>query len=184
MYIRTAVVEYEIISEEVNMAKFDPSRITHVQNADPSDVSTLDGLMKALYESISFVSGNQPDFTRFRTLFRPQALIVPPKPEKASSAEVIDVEIYIKNSVEKIVLSGMERKGNVFNEIARRTLSFGNIVHIFSTFESKTKREDATPIERGVYSIQIIRASHRWWIVSLMWEVERPDLPLPRAYLI
>ncbi|MBI4810087.1 MAG: hypothetical protein HY800_01305 [Ignavibacteriales bacterium] len=166
------------------MAKQDQGKMMHEENAEPSDVSTIDGLIKALYESVTFVSGRQPDFTRFRSLFRPRALVIPHRTDKTAGVEVVDVELYVKNSVEKIVLTGMERKGNVITEIARRTLSFGNIVHVFSTFESKTKRDDPAPIERGIYSIQILRASHRWWIVSLMWEMERPDLPLPRAYLI
>lgn len=153
-------------------------------NADPSDVSALDGIIKAFYESISFSSGSQPNFRRFRTLFHPQGMLVPPKVDKMIPVNVMDIELYIKNSVEDIVLTGMERKGTIVREIARRTITFGNVTHIFSTFETKSKPDDLKSQQRGVYSIQIVKENSRWWIVSLVWETERQDMPLPKAYLI
>jgi hypothetical protein len=151
---------------------------------DINDVSTLDGLLKALYESLSFATGSQPDFDRFKTLFRSQALLVPPKVDKASPLQQIDADLYAKKLTEHIVLDGMERKGQHITEIARRTLTFGMMVQIFSSFELRIKSNDPKPLQRGIYSLQLMREQHRWWIVSLMWEFERSDLPIPRAYLI
>jgi len=152
--------------------------------ANSSDVSTIDGVVNALYESVSFKIGKQPDYIRFRTLFRSEALLIPSKAEKIFSQSIVDVELFVKISVENIVLNGLERRGSIVSEIARRMLSFGNIVHIFSTFEARNKEDDPKPTQRGIYSIQLMREDHRWWIVSLMWEHERSELPLPRAYLL
>jgi len=152
--------------------------------ANSVDVSTIDSVIKTFYESVSFKIGKQPDYIRFRTLFRSEALLIPPKAEKIFSQSILDVELFVKISVENIVLNGLERRGSIVSEIARRMLSFGNIVHIFSTFEIRNKDDDPKPIQRGIYSVQLIREDHRWWIVSLMWEHERSELPLPRAYLV
>jgi hypothetical protein len=154
------------------------------KNPDPDDVGTQDGIVKALYESLSFATGSQPDFDRFKTLFREQALLVPPKSDKASPLHQIEVDLWVKKTVEHIVLDGMERKGGHVTEVARRTSKFGTIVQIFSTFELRVKLNDPSPTQRGIYSMQLMRDNQRWWIVSLMWDFERTDLPIPRAYLI
>ncbi len=166
------------------MVKFESSSKPTIINADPSDVSTLDGIIKAFYESISFSSGSQPNFRRFRTLFHPRGMLVPSKVDKMLPQSAMDIDSFIKNSVENIVLTGMERKGSIIGEIARRTLTFGNITHIFSTFETKNKYDDPKAQQRGVYSIQMIKDNHRWWVISLIWETERQDMPLPKAYLV
>lgn len=36
---------------------------------------------------------------------------------------------------------------------------------------------------RGINSIQLFDDGNRWWIVSVYWQAETPDLPLPSAYL-
>jgi len=70
------------------------------------------------------------------------------------------------------------------SEIARRMQSFGNMAQIVSTFEAKHTTGDTTPLCRGLYGIQLIRENHRWWIISVLWENERPGLQVPRAYLV
>jgi len=148
------------------------------------DVSTLEAIVKALYESVSFSPGRQPDYTRFRSLFHPDSRVIPPKAEKSSSLVVMDVETFITRSREHVVTTGLERKGFFEREIARRVESFGILVHIFSTYESRHRAQDPDPIQRGINSIQLVKDAHRWWIVSILWDIERPGNPIPKAYLI
>ena len=35
------------------------------------------------------------------------------------------------------------------------------------------------PFDRGVNSFQLLNDGKRWWIVSIFWDSERPDNPLP-----
>ena len=149
-----------------------------------ADVLTLDEIVKAFYESISFAVGKQPDYRRLKSLFHQQGFITPPKNEKEKNILIMDLDTYAKSSTENIVITGMERKGLIQTEIARRTQSFGNIAHILSTFEVKHSGGDATLLYRGLYSIQLIHENHRWWILSVLWENERTGLQVPRAYLI
>jgi len=148
------------------------------------EVTTLDEIVKAFYESVSFAAGKQPDYRRLRSLFHKNGCITPPKNEKDKIFHVMDLDVYTKNSTENIVITGMERKGLLQTEIARRTQTFGNMAHVLSTFEVKHSVGDAALLYRGLYSIQLIREDQRWWILSVLWENERTGLQVPRAYLI
>jgi hypothetical protein len=68
------------------------------------------------------------------------------------------------------------------SEIHRVTEKFGNIAHVFSTYESRLKA-DAPIIARGINSIELFYDGKRWWIASNIWDDERPDNPLPLQYL-
>jgi hypothetical protein len=45
-----------------------------------------------------------------------------------------------------------------------------------------TMETEAT-VTRGINSIQLMNDGSRWWIVSVFWDAERPDNPLPAEYL-
>jgi hypothetical protein len=89
-----------------------------------------------------------------------------------------DVEQYIATAG-----PNLERDGFFEREIARRTERFGNIVHAFSTYDSRRTASDPAPFARGINSIQLWNDGRRWWVVSVFWEAERPDSPIPAAYL-
>src|SRR5689334_22394368 len=98
------------------------------------DVATVDAIVKAMYESVSFPPGTQPDFERLRSLFHPQGRIVPPRADRGAGLEVLDVGTFIDRSREDVVTTGLERRGFHEREIARRSAVFGPMVHIFSTY--------------------------------------------------
>ena len=68
-------------------------------------------------------------------------------------------------------------------ELARTTDSFGQIVHVFSTYEARHAPADAKPFMRGINSIQLYNDGKRWWIVNLLWRAEDAKLALPERYL-
>ena len=151
--------------------------------ATPDDVTTVEGMIKALYESVSFAPGGQPDYQRLRWLFHPDGKLIPPKNENEAKVSVMDVDTFNTRSREHVVISGLERKGFVEKEIARRSHAFGNIVQLFSTYESRHTMNDPTPIQRGINSIQLLKEGGRWWVISILWDVERSTNPIPKAYL-
>jgi hypothetical protein len=51
-----------------------------------------------------------------------------------------------------------------------------------SAYESKHTAQDAKPFTRGVNSIQLLDAGDRWYVVTVFWDVERPDNPIPGEY--
>ncbi len=150
----------------------------------PPDVATLDALVTAMYESVSFPPGSQPDFERLRALFHPEGRIIPPRTERGAELEVIDVENFIARSRVDVVTSGLERRGFQEREVARRSGVFGSMVHIFSTYESRYTANDPAPFQRGINSIQLVEDSNRFWILSILWEAERSGNPIPKSFLI
>jgi len=57
----------------------------------------------------------------------------------------------------------------------------GNIAQVFSTYESRHTK-DAEPFQRGINSFQLLFDGHRWWVVTIYWQGERPGLPIPKQY--
>ena len=57
------------------------------------------------------------------------------------------------------------------------------VTHIFSAYESKRAASDPKPFARGINSIQLFNDGARWWVVGVLWDNERPDKPIPAAFL-
>ena len=151
------------------------------RNATESrDVESVNAVIKALYECVTFAPGTQPDYQRLRSLFHPRGRLTPPKDR---SDLVLDIETFISNSREHVILTGLEKKGFHEKEVHRSTEVFGNIVHAFSTYESRHLPTDEAPIQRGINSIQLVFDNERWWVVSIMWDIERDNNPLPSQYI-
>jgi hypothetical protein len=151
-----------------------------VPQARPEDVASMDAILAALYDVISGPAGKKRDWNRMRSLFIPEGrlMAVGPKKEGGFGYRVMDVEGYIKSSG-----SYLETNGFFEREASRVVEQFGQIAHVFSTYESRHKADDAKPFMRGINSIQLMHDGNRWWIVSVYWEGERPDNPLPDKYL-
>jgi hypothetical protein len=149
--------------------------------AKPEDVSSMDAILAALYDVISGPAGKKRDWDRMRSLFIPEGRLMAVAPRKEGggfSYRLMDVDGYIKASG-----NYLEANGFFEREVSRVVETYGQIAHVFSTYESRHKAEDAKPFMRGINSIQLMNDGKRWWIVSVYWEGEREDNPLPDKYL-
>lgn len=147
--------------------------------ARPDDVQSIDAILGALYDVISGPAGQKRDWDRMRSLFVPGARLIPTSVSgDGATARVLDVDGYIQRAS-----GAFEHDGFYEREIARRTDQFGNIAHVFSTYESRRGPNDATPFARGINSIQLLKDGHRWWVVTIYWDAERPGNPIPTEYL-
>jgi hypothetical protein len=152
-----------------------------VPEANPADVASMDAIIKSVYDVISGDAGVKRNWDRFRTLFYPGARMIPtgknPNTGKASGRDDAP-EDYIKSSGPYL-----EEKGFHEREIGRRVEQFGNIAHVFSTYESKNKLSDAKPFMRGINSIQLLNDGKRWWVLTIAWSQETAESPIPEKYL-
>jgi hypothetical protein len=142
------------------------------------DVSSLDGLIAAYYDVISGPAGRPRQWSRDRTLYIPDIRFVAMSldNQRKPTAHVVSHQQYVDNSNADL-LAGFYEK-----EIHRVTQRFGNIAHVFSTYQSRLKA-DGSVIARGINSIEAFWDGKRWWIASAIWDEERPDDPLPAQYL-
>jgi hypothetical protein len=148
--------------------------------ANPADVASIDAIIKAVYDVISGPAGKKRDWNRMRSLFVPGARLIPTGKGRDGQygSFVLSVEDYITRSGEYL-----EKNGFFEQEIARRTEQFSNIAHVFSTYEARNKLEDAKPFMRGINSFQLMYDGKRWWVVTIFWQQEGPDNPIPQKYL-
>lgn len=150
-----------------------------VLKADLADVESVDAIIAALYDVISGPAGQERDWNRFRSLFLPGAHLVPTvlTPDGSIRYVVWSPEDYVTRAGPQL-----EEVGFFEAEISRVAERFGNIAHIFSTYESRLE-EDADPIQRGINSIQLFWDGNRWWMVNILWDLEREGREIPERYL-
>lgn len=149
--------------------------------ADPADVESVDAILTAVYDVISGDKGVKRDWDRFRSLFYPGARLIP----SGRNAETGVARARTITPDEYIASSGPYLEGEGFHEVevARRTESYGNIAHAFSTYAARHSLSDPEPFMRGINSIQLFNDGKRWWVLSIAWSPETPAQPLPEHYL-
>lgn len=145
----------------------------------PADVASSDAIVAALYQVISGDAGVPRDWNRFRSLFHPSGRLVPigGPAEGPAVVRTLTPDDYIARA-EPLLLQGFHER-----EIARRVEHFGRLTHVFSTYDSRRAATDTEPFARGVNSIQLFDDGQRWWIISVYWQSETPQFPLPAKYL-
>jgi hypothetical protein len=146
----------------------------------PKDTGSMDSILAALYDVISGPAGQMRDWNRMRSLFVPGARLIPTtkQPTGLFATRVLDVDGYISASG-----PSLEKNGFFEKQVASRVELFGNIAHVFSTYESRRKADDPKPFARGINSIQLMNDGSRWWIVTVFWQAESPTNPIPESYL-
>ncbi|MGH9875203.1 MAG: hypothetical protein ACRD9S_22335 [Pyrinomonadaceae bacterium] len=148
--------------------------------ANPADVASVDSIIAAVYDVISGPAGKKRDWDRMRSLFLPGARLIPTgaRPGGAYGSRVLTVDEYIERS------SGFfDKEGFYEKEVARVAEQFGQIVHAFSTYESRHAPDEPKAFQRGINSIQLMNDGKRWWIVTIFWQGEDEKTPLPEKYL-
>ena len=142
--------------------------------ANPADVASVDAIMAAVYDVISGPAGQRRDWNRMRSLFTANGRLMP---KGGSGLRSGSVEDYITSSGPIL-----EERGFFEREVARRVEQYGDIAHVFSTYEAR-QTADGPVFMRGINSFQLVRHEGRWWVVSIMWQAETPQTPIPAHYL-
>jgi hypothetical protein len=147
--------------------------------ASPADVSSVGAILDALYDVISGPAGQPRDWNRFLSLFVPDARLIPVR--HSTEANGADIAVYSPEQYQERATPLLE-KGFFESGIHNTTESFGNIVQVFSTYESRHTR-DGEPFQRGINSIQLLKDGNRYWVVTIFWDQESPTNPIPTKYL-
>jgi hypothetical protein len=149
--------------------------------AKPADVASPDAILAATYDVISGPAGQQRDWDRFRSLFVPGARLIPVVARKTGSG--YDTRIITPEEYAKSADAYFQKNGFAEREISRKAERYGNIMQIFSTYESRHDAKDAQPFARGINSFQLFYDGTRWWVVTIYWLEETPENPLPKEFL-
>lgn len=141
--------------------------------ARSEDVATIDGIVKAFYDVISGPAGQPRQWSRDRTLYRPDVRFVALGVRAGKPvARIMSHQEYVDGSDASFVKNGFFE-----TEIHRTTQQFGHMAHVWSAYESRATA-DGPVTDRGINSIQTYFDGERWWIASVAWDEERPGNPL------
>ncbi|HWK35950.1 hypothetical protein [Sphingomonas sp.] len=138
-----------------------------------SDEAMIDATIRDLYAVISGPAGAR-DWDKFNGLFLPEGRLVP---VGDNGPTILTPQGYADRAGPRFL-----KEGFFESEIARRVERYGNVAHIFSTYESRRAAGEA-PFARGINSIQLVRTGGQWKILSITWQGESAAYPIPATYL-
>ena len=152
-----------------------------VRQADPKDVGSLDAIMKAVYDVISGDAGKARDWDRFRSLFHKEARLIPSG--KNPQTGVVGARVLTPEDYVRVAGPNLEKNGFHERELARHVDQYGNIAQVFSTYHAFKNATDKDPFMRGINSFQLLNDGKRWWVVTIYWQQESAENPIPKQFL-
>jgi predicted metalloprotease with PDZ domain len=146
--------------------------------ANPSDVASIDGLIKATYDVISGPAGPR-NWDRFYSLFLPEAKMgaSAKRPNGSTIFRSFTPAEYQKNNAPYFTQSGFYEQ-----ELGREAKEFGNLAHVQSAYQYRFT-PDGKVEQRGINYFTLVKADDRWWIAELVWQDESNETPLPAAMI-
>ncbi len=133
--------------------------------------------MRACYDVISGPAGTR-DWARFRSLFAEGARLIPVRQTpQGPLPSVMTPEEYAQRAG-----ATFEKAPFFESELAHRVETFGDVAHVFSTYESR-RAPGEKPFARGINSFQLVKTNTGWKIMTIFWDAEREGNPLPEKYL-
>ena len=130
------------------------------------DVASPQSIIDAVYEILSGRAGEPRDWDRWRTLYIPDARLIPVESngDGVVVPRVLDPGEYIESR------TAMLDADDFFEwETEHEELRFGSVAHVWSFYEA-ARNPGGEPIRRGANSIQLWHDGTRWWIVSVLWD--------------
>ena len=134
--------------------------------ARPSDVGTVESIVKADYECISGGVGVPRQWARDFTLYDPNARSFTPSRDDKG---VLTVWSPTQQEYADEADAHFVKEGFVEHELAHKIYRFGNVATVFSSYEGKMSTTGAT-YSRGVNIYQLYYDGKRWWISSVSWD--------------
>lgn len=142
------------------------------------DVKSVENITQAYYEVISGPIGEERDFDRLKNLFHPNATFTysywSTAEDKANLME-FDFDGYVEK------LDYLDKKGFYEEEISNQVTTYGTLVNVISTY--KFWMEDKTAEGRGVTFYNYFYDGERYWIMSMLWQMESEQFPIPETFI-
>lgn len=101
---------------------------------------------------------------------------------RSKTANSAGIAVFTPEQYQARATTAFEQQGFFEHGIHNTTESFGDIVQVFSTYESRHTK-DGQPFQRGINSIQLLKDGNRYWVVTIFWDGESPSNPIPAKYL-
>jgi hypothetical protein len=145
--------------------------------AHAGDFDSIESTTRAVYEVISGPAGPR-DWARFRAMFADGGRLIAIR----TTAGVSTPAVMTPDEYAQRAGANFEKNAFYESEVARRVETFGNIAHVFSTYESR-RRPNEKPFARGINSFQLVKDAKGWKVMTILWDSEREGNPIPEKYL-
>jgi len=144
--------------------------------ARPEDVASIEAIVKASYETISGGVGVPRQWGRDESLFDPNVRFVAVQRDPKSGAIVATItthQDFVDAYDESTVGDGFTER-----ELGHKIQRYGNVATVLSSYEGKNASTGKV-VTRGVNIFQLYFDGKRWWILSMVWDEETPQNPIP-----
>jgi len=146
--------------------------------ADPRDVGTIAGIVRASYEVISGPAGTPRQWRRDSTLYSPGATFTATSEKDGKTiVTTMTPEDYRRANDARMVKEGLFE-----TEIGSRIERFGNAAQVRSISVARLTKGGPV-IGRYVNYITLNFDGSRWWMTAWVWDEERPNNPIPASWI-
>ncbi len=149
----------------------------------PADVESPEAIVLAAYASIAREPGQPFDWDRFRSLFLPEARLIPNTEQRQGGFDVLTPDGFIQ-WIDGVTppLDGENDQGFQEEQVSAEIVRYGDVAHVFSTYQKHFWGSDQI-LGRGINSFQLVYNDGRWWIAGIAWDEESGAGPIPAEYL-
>ena len=152
--------------------------------ADSADVASPEAIVVATYKALDRPPGEPFDWGRFRSLFLPEATLIPNTEQTGGTFRVHSPEGFIAwidaSYAEHAPIGSEKDKGFTEEAVHNEVHRYGDVAQVFSTYQKRFWDDDQV-LGRGINSFQLVHHDGRWWIASLAWDEETGAGPIPAA---
>jgi len=148
----------------------------------PEEARSVESLIDAVYQRVSFPAGEVPDWDAVRALMLPEALIVQPA-ARGRGIRTMDVDGFVQVFVDDIERLDMSAVGFQERVVSKEVTQFGDMASALVVFEVRMLSGPGSRPQRGLDCFHLVRKDGRWWIASIATQFELPDDPIPARLL-
>ncbi len=143
------------------------------RNGIPQD-SSINPIIQTLYAVISGPAGER-DWDKFQGLFYRDAVMGAVRTDSTGvpALRTLTPQEYIGRNREVFLKNAFYER-----ELHRQVVRYAHLAQVHSAYELEFHTPAGIQTRRGVNNIQMVFENQRWWIASILWEEEKPGLPL------
>jgi hypothetical protein len=149
----------------------------------PADVASPEAIVAATYASIAREPGGPYDWDRFLSLFLEGAHLIPNVEQTGGQFVIWSPEDFKNLASANTNVGGPNDRGFAESGVKNIVERYGDVAHVFSTYEKHWGDGDTTVIGRGINSFQMRFHDGRWWITGIIWDEPTGAGPIPERYL-
>jgi hypothetical protein len=173
----TCLISLLLFSECNQESRENNGNRPEVRDYKVPDDSAITKAVQDAYSCISFKKGTTIDYDAIKNFFIPQARLIN---FRSDTAQDVDINQFIDLYKQFVLANNIQSFYE--EELYGRTEQFGNIAERISSYSTYINTMDSVT-ERGVNSFQLIKTRGGWRVSSIIWDVEKPSLPIPQYYL-